>query len=56
MNSLDSTFGIATGYGLDYRGFSVRVLVGLWGPPNFLFNLYGEWLVSKAGQVAGAGS
>jgi hypothetical protein len=49
---LDSGAGIATGYGLDDRGFGVRVAVGarifsfprcpdrLWGPPNLLSNGY----------------
>jgi hypothetical protein len=47
-----SVVGIATGYGLDDRGFGVRILVGaiifssprrpdwLWGPPSLLFNGY----------------
>jgi hypothetical protein len=51
--SLDSSVGIATGYGLDDRGVGVRVPVGsrifsssnrperLWGPPNLLSNGYG---------------
>jgi hypothetical protein len=46
--SRDSVVGIATGYGLDYRGVGVRVPVGsrifssprssdrLWGSPNLL--------------------
>jgi hypothetical protein len=50
--SRDSVVGIATGYGLDYRGVGVRVPVGsrilsspsrpdrLWGPPNLLPNGY----------------
>jgi hypothetical protein len=50
--SRDSVVGIATGYGLDYRGVGVRVPVGsrifsspsrpdrLWGPPNLLSNGY----------------
>jgi hypothetical protein len=48
----DSVVGIATGYGLDDRGFGVRVPLGsrilspqrrpnrLWGPPNLLYNVY----------------
>jgi hypothetical protein len=48
----DTVVGIATGYGLDDRGFGVRVPVGsrifssprhpnwLWGPPNFLSKGY----------------
>jgi hypothetical protein len=50
--SRDSAIGIATGYGLDYRGVGVRAPVGsrifssprrperLWGPPNLLSNGY----------------
>jgi hypothetical protein len=50
--SLDSSVGIATGYGLDDRGVGVRVPEGsrifsspnrpdwLWGPPNLLSNGY----------------
>jgi hypothetical protein len=49
----DTGAGIATGYGLDDRGFGVRVPVGsrifsspccpdqLWGPPNLLSN---QWV------------
>jgi hypothetical protein len=52
MRSRDSAVGIATGYGLDDRGFGVRVPVGstifssarhpdrLWGPPSLLYNGY----------------
>jgi hypothetical protein len=48
----DSAVGIATGYGLDSRGFRVRVPVGarffssqrhpdgFWGPPSLLSNGY----------------
>jgi hypothetical protein len=48
----DSSVGIATGYGLDYRGVGVRVPVGsrilysprrpdrLWGLPSFLSSGY----------------
>jgi hypothetical protein len=56
-----SAVGIATGYGLDGRGFGVRVLVGagflfsprhpdrFWGPPNLLSNGYrGLFLRGKA--------
>jgi hypothetical protein len=47
--SRDSSVGIATGYGLDYRRVGIRVPVGsrifssppspdwLWGPPNLLW-------------------
>jgi hypothetical protein len=47
-----SAVGIETGYGLDERGFGVRVPVGsriftspnrshrLWGPPSLLWNRY----------------
>jgi hypothetical protein len=50
--SRDSVVGIASTYGLDYRGVRVRVPVGsrifsspnrpdhLWGPPNLLSNGY----------------
>jgi hypothetical protein len=49
--SRGSSVGISTGYGLDYLGAAVRVLVqsivtspyrpdGLWGPPNLLSNGY----------------
>jgi hypothetical protein len=39
------TVGIATGYGLDYRGVAVPVTSpyrphGLWGPPDLLSNRY----------------
>jgi hypothetical protein len=48
----NNAVGIATSYGLDYRGVGVRVPVGsrifssprrpdrLWGPPNLLSNAY----------------
>jgi hypothetical protein len=50
--SRDSAVGTANGYGMDDRGFGVRVLVGsrifssqrrpdwLWGPPSLLSNGY----------------
>jgi hypothetical protein len=52
--SRDSAVGIATRYGLDGRGFGVRVTVGSriffsprrpdrpWGPASLLTNRYGE--------------
>jgi hypothetical protein len=64
LASLDSTIGIATGYGLDDGEVGVRVLVGsriftspcrpdrLWGPPNFLYNGYRGHF--PGGKAAGA--
>jgi hypothetical protein len=47
---LDSSVGIATGYGLDGRGSipgkgkifypTSRILDWLWGPPSLLYNMY----------------
>jgi hypothetical protein len=62
--SRDSAVGMATGYGLDYRGVGVRVPVGarifssprrpdrLWGPPSLLSNRY--WQLFPRGKSAGA--
>jgi hypothetical protein len=64
IRSRDSVVGIATGYGLDDRGFGVRVAVvpkifssprrsdRLWGPPNLLSDGYwGSFLGGKAARV-----
>jgi hypothetical protein len=62
--SRDSAVRIATGYGLDDLEGGVRVPVGsriftspcrpdrLWGPPNLLYNGYGE--LFPGGKAAGA--
>jgi hypothetical protein len=64
MRSLDSSVGIATGYGLDDRGVGVRVPVGsrffssprrpdwLWGQPKSPIQCTGA--LSPGGKVAGA--
>jgi hypothetical protein len=62
--SLDSSVGIATGYGLDDRGIGVRVPEGsrifssrrrpdwLWAPPNLLFNGLGGGGSFPGGKAA----
>jgi hypothetical protein len=63
LKSRDSVVCIATGYGLDERGFGVRVPVGsriffsprrpdrLWGPPSLLTN--GTMRFFHGGKAAG---
>jgi hypothetical protein len=64
IRSRDSAVGIATGYGLNDRGFGVRVPIGsrvfssprrpdrLWGSPNLLSNGYlGRFPRGKAARA-----